>query len=564
MDPTPTEYPTETPTETATDTAWIEPSATETPSDTPTLEPTPTETYYETPSETPTETATETPTETITETPTETETPTPSPTQCGNNAKDEGEECDTSAGYGDNYCKQIKENSSAICGSDCNCAVDRCGNKQLDDGEECDDGSSQYGTNYCKKIKENSRAYCEDCECRIDPCGNAQLDNGEECDGSSSNYGDSYCQKIKERSDVMCKACECTDTCGNGARDSGEECDDGNQVDGDGCSSLCKKECGNGVIDPNEECDDGNSENKDGCDTNCKIQVCCICEWQDNGYLACDNDRFQKSCDRFVKSSKCEKATVIVNPVTAEVGGIPMENPEQWCVKNPARQAYSQCEDKLVHYEYNGHGDRDTAQYCVNAIKEACTATGGLPPKYMSCVFNSCNTVDDQAGLESFLQQVQSQYPWINWSIQGYPQAYFTDDSGNSSSDICQPHLKYTINADGLNMSGVPCSEVIGKSASQSACEEIETTVCIDDVSDACPVGSTLPTKTLYSCPTNPSQHNGALIGDEGLIVDAIWQEDKCPMIECHSKCFRPPYQATGCLDVVGAGENQCYGESDC
>lgn len=35
-----------------------------------------------------------------------------------------------------------------------------------------------------------------------------------------------------------------------------EDCDDGNNINADGCNSLCKDEyCGDGIINDNEECD---------------------------------------------------------------------------------------------------------------------------------------------------------------------------------------------------------------------------------------------------------------------------------------------------------------------
>src|SRR3989344_3531251 len=118
--------------------------------------------------------------------------------------------------------------------------------------------------------------------------------------------------------------------CGNGAKEGAEECDDGNTIDGDGCSSSCKKGvpcnrcsvnynycyahyysskqdcsdivgtpayttdcscfsgfktesvsncvpsscfvCGNGRLEGSEECDDGNLINGDGCSTDCRTE----------------------------------------------------------------------------------------------------------------------------------------------------------------------------------------------------------------------------------------------------------------------------------------------------
>lgn len=61
-------------------------------------------------------------------------------------------------------------------------------------------------------------------------------------------------------------------SCGDGYVGGIEECDDGDQVDGNGCSALCKLEkCGNGRLDSGEECDDGNDDDADRC-SHCRRQ----------------------------------------------------------------------------------------------------------------------------------------------------------------------------------------------------------------------------------------------------------------------------------------------------
>lgn len=64
--------------------------------------------------------------------------------------------------------------------------------------------------------------------------------------------------------------------CGNGALEDGEQCDDGDNLSGDGCSSVCEiepeDECGDGALSAGEGCDDGNTINGDGCSSSCAIE----------------------------------------------------------------------------------------------------------------------------------------------------------------------------------------------------------------------------------------------------------------------------------------------------
>lgn len=83
--------------------------------------------------------------------------------------------------------------------------------------------------------------------------------------------------------------------CGNGLTEQ-HQCDDGNQVSGDGCSSVCAIEsgyvcsgepsvctvlvCGDGLIQGPEECDDGNTADTDGCSQSCTIEAGFFCSGQ--------------------------------------------------------------------------------------------------------------------------------------------------------------------------------------------------------------------------------------------------------------------------------------------
>jgi cysteine-rich repeat protein len=122
-----------------------------------------------------------------------------------------------------------------------------CGNGWCSDGEICSSYNPAHPV------------------CLQSACGNGHLDSSEECDDGNLVDGDGCSSKCKR------------EICGNGITDlaAGEKCDDGNTMDGDGCSAKCQLEnCGNGVMDPGEECDDGNLVDGDSCEHDCKLPRC--------------------------------------------------------------------------------------------------------------------------------------------------------------------------------------------------------------------------------------------------------------------------------------------------
>ncbi|KAF8453751.1 hypothetical protein BDZ91DRAFT_768147 [Kalaharituber pfeilii] len=68
--------------------------------------------------------------------------------------------------------------------------------------------------------------------------------------------------------------------CGNGKLDPGEECDDGNRIDGDGCSSTCRKEPKGGKPSGCTRCSPHPGENKCHITTSCSSTpygTMCVC-----------------------------------------------------------------------------------------------------------------------------------------------------------------------------------------------------------------------------------------------------------------------------------------------
>jgi cysteine-rich repeat protein len=96
--------------------------------------------------------------------------------------------------------------------------------------------------------------------------------------------------------------------CGDGILNSWnvESCDDGNQLSGDGCSSLCQVEshynctnaqgqlsvctymtCGDSLQQAGEQCDDGNQLDGDGCSSTCLSELGYNCANFYSCYLGC-------------------------------------------------------------------------------------------------------------------------------------------------------------------------------------------------------------------------------------------------------------------------------------
>ncbi len=99
-------------------------------------------------------------------------------------------------------------------------------------------------------------------------CGDGVKATSEECDDGNNVNGDG-CSSV-----CLIEEAPPAPQCGNGAVETGEECDDGNTSNGDGCSASCLIEevppaCGDGNLDAGEQCDDGNTANGDGCSSTC-------------------------------------------------------------------------------------------------------------------------------------------------------------------------------------------------------------------------------------------------------------------------------------------------------
>ena len=147
----------------------------------------------------------------------------------------------------------------------------------------------------------------------------------------------------------------------------GEECDDGNQIDGDGCTSLCKREiCGDGVVNNGEQCDIGKRcDDIIFCDTrSCKMgEACRNLPYVGGGTrLQCTNDR-RCYTDVDCAFTHCEARNV--NGCTASCTA----KPGWTCAGSPSTCAFTSCG--------NGALDAGTDEICDDGNK---TAGDGCSP----------------------------------------------------------------------------------------------------------------------------------------------------------------------------------------
>ena len=219
---------------------------------------------------------------------------------CGNGKLEASEECDdgnTSAGDGCSSACKIEASyySCPTPGQLCTNTA-RCGDGILENNETCDDGGTTAGDG-CSATCQVESGY----QCRmpgkpcVPLCGDGVMTGGEQCDDRNATSGDGCSSTCQIEPGWGCTPAPSTCTkavCGNGTVETGESCDKGEQNglfygDGTGCSKTCTNEpkcrnggatgpcsqtCGDGNVDKNanEECDDGNQVNGDGCSSTCK------------------------------------------------------------------------------------------------------------------------------------------------------------------------------------------------------------------------------------------------------------------------------------------------------
>jgi len=173
-------------------------------------------------------------------------------TYCGDGIVQYIEQCDAGG---------LNGTINSFCSTTCQIASrSTCGNSTIQTGEECDDGNARSGDG-CSSLCLRESGRCGD--------GIVQTALGEQCDDGNRNPGDdcdNACQWVPLE--------DCGDAVLNAAT---EQCDNGAEQNSYAPNSWCRsnctwQRCGDGVLDDFiEECDDGNNLDNDGCSSVCIV-----------------------------------------------------------------------------------------------------------------------------------------------------------------------------------------------------------------------------------------------------------------------------------------------------
>jgi len=230
--------------------------------------------------------------------------------KCGNGAVDGEEQCDDGNKVGADGCNplcQIEADwSCPPQGGACTYTA-VCGDGKLAMSEACDDGDNLDGNgcnSTCSGVETGWQCRVPGRKC-IPFCGDGLIIGTENCDDGNAVSGDGCSVRCQVEPGWSCDPLPCVKAkCGNGVVETGETCDLGPDNgkfhgDGSGCSKTCTKEplcrdpatgvtqaceakCGSGNVDPGEECDDGNLVEGDGCSSLCKKEGGFDCPTQEN------------------------------------------------------------------------------------------------------------------------------------------------------------------------------------------------------------------------------------------------------------------------------------------
>ncbi len=206
---------------------------------------------------------------------------------CGNNALDEGEDCDGALLDGATCVGEGFDRGTISCRNDCTLntsACERCGDNVRSPGEECE-GANLNGATCQSEGFDGGTLRCF-AGCTLDTalcttCGNGMLEDGESCEGD--DIGGATCEGEGFGGGVLTcadcaldtSACEPAENnvCGDGVKRNDEACDGEDLGDSTcagavsgsvgelGCNEDCTLNtdactlCGNSIIDEGERCE---------------------------------------------------------------------------------------------------------------------------------------------------------------------------------------------------------------------------------------------------------------------------------------------------------------------
>ncbi len=196
--------------------------------------------------------------------------------KCGDGKVEDTEKCDDGNAVSFDGCSNCFVDSGWKCPVPGQKCVPNCGDGKKLAIEECDDGNSITGdgcTSTCR-LEPGYACGAPGTACTKTVCGDGVVQGDELCDkgaknglftGDPKNPGCSLnCTPEPKCRDTNGTTHACTSTCGDGMKMGSEQCDDGNLADGDGCSSLCKKEsgftCTDAAITDTKPCSSGTGQ----------------------------------------------------------------------------------------------------------------------------------------------------------------------------------------------------------------------------------------------------------------------------------------------------------------
>jgi len=372
--------------------------------------------------------------------------------------------------------------------------------------------------------------------------------------------------------------------CGNGVADVeengilvGSDCEDGNEVSGDGCSTICEPEiCGDGVVQAGlgEECDDANSDDDDVCvgcqDAECGDGFTCtdgVCtSGPGGGVEECDDGDVVDGdgCDSDCSVTACGNGIVTAGETCDDGDLTDGDGCDSNCTPtgcgNGVTTAGEECDDGNNDAE-DGCGPTCLTEVCGDGIVQAglgeeCEDGNAVDGDGCdtNCTFTACGNGVVTAGEAC-------------------------DDGNNDAEDGCSPACDAEVCGDGIVQAGLGeiCDD--GNANGNDPCVNCLDAICGDAIvcSDgACTSG---PGSGPEDCDDGNTKNNDACVvgcvaaecGD-GFEYRTVEECDDGNLVDgdgCSSTCTDeiPPECGNGIVDGACSAGNvglPCLNNADC